>query len=378
MGRAVLDVAIETCFEAAFDFSRWPHALQCLAESLDASSCVIRSRDPTHPYRNDQRGRTRLSPDSTGHQEFSALWLERVDGAPDPHGHSKKCLRKPAISFTVEDQITTPEERAVMPYYQEIAHPGDREWWAVMSFKVADRSWCLPLYRSARRGRFTPEEGVRFMSIAPELSRAISLSEKVWASSAASTLTTLDAFDCGAVLLDRRGVATRWNSRAEALLGTGLTIRHGRIHAADTASDQRLQTMIRAAAASAWKTSTGSDPAIINQNGSPWLVAETVPMSSIAHDLFDGGDILLFLSDIARCQSPNERLLRQSFCFTPAETRLALRLAAGEDLEAASLSLGISHETTRTHLRSLFGKTGTSRQAELISLLSRFHRRSAG
>src|SRR5262245_19282558 len=123
--------AIAACYDAAFDFGRWPQALQKLADALGATSCVIRTWDETHPFAADRRrNRTALAPDSTEHAEFTALWLDKIDGAPDPHLSRPKQLAKPALCFIVEDEITTPEEREFHPYYQEIARPGHREWYA--------------------------------------------------------------------------------------------------------------------------------------------------------------------------------------------------------------------------------------------------------
>ena len=59
-------------------------------------------------------------------------------------------------------------------------------------------------------------------------------------------------------------------------------------------------------------------------------------------------------------------LLRSRFGLTPAEARLALHLVAGETLRSAEVKLSISYETARTHLKNIFDKTGTSRQAELV------------
>ena len=62
-------------------------------------------------------------------------------------------------------------------------------------------------------------------------------------------------------------------------------------------------------------------------------------------------------------------LLRCHFGLTPAEARLALHLAAGETLRSAEAKLSISYETARTHLKNIFNKTGTCRQAELVVVL---------
>src|SRR5215475_10792410 len=59
-------------------------------------------------------------------------------------------------------------------------------------------------------------------------------------------------------------------------------------------------------------------------------------------------------------------LLRSRFGLTPAEARLALHLVAGETLRSAEAKLSITYETARTHLKNIFSKTGTCRQAELV------------
>jgi DNA-binding CsgD family transcriptional regulator len=62
-------------------------------------------------------------------------------------------------------------------------------------------------------------------------------------------------------------------------------------------------------------------------------------------------------------------LLRCHFGLTPAEARLALHLVAGETLRSAEVKLSISYETARTHLKNIFDKTGTCRQAELLVVI---------
>jgi DNA-binding CsgD family transcriptional regulator len=365
--------ALEACYDAAFEFERWPEALQKLADSLGATSCVIRTRDKTHPFRSDQRRRMR-TPDSKEHAEFAARWLERIEGAPDPHSNRPLLLAKPANSFVVEDEITTPEERKVLPYYQEIALPGNREWWAAVVFEVKNRRWSLSMFRDARRGPFYVCEADHFMRVAPDLSRIISVAEKVWDISVDASLAALDRLNCAAALLSCRGYVTRFNERAEALFGSSLMIRHGRIHAADRASDDRLQRLIGSSAVSSPPAgSVRAERVVIARNGSPWLLAEVMPMTSFAHDLFNGGDALLYFTDLVAERPPSEQVLSLGFQLTAAEARLASSLAAGEGIGAASARLAIGRETARTQLRAIFAKTGTRRQAELTALLSRLH-----
>ena len=61
--------------------------------------------------------------------------------------------------------------------------------------------------------------------------------------------------------------------------------------------------------------------------------------------------------------------LRQLFEFTPAEAALALLLANGLTLDEASDELGITRNTAKSHLSSIFSKTGVTRQPKLVQLI---------
>src|SRR5215470_4730224 len=54
------------------------------------------------------------------------------------------------------------------------------------------------------------------------------------------------------------------------------------------------------------------------------------------------------------------------FALSPAEARLVAHLIAGASLRSCAQALGIKYETVRTYLKSVFQKTGTHRQAELV------------
>src|SRR5262249_33709747 len=63
------------------------------------------------------------------------------------------------------------------------------------------------------------------------------------------------------------------------------------------------------------------------------------------------------------------KLLRSHFGLTQAEGRLALHLVAGETLRCAAVKLSITYETARSQLKSIFKKTRTHRQAELVIVI---------
>lgn len=78
---------------------------------------------------------------------------------------------------------------------------------------------------------------------------------------------------------------------------------------------------------------------------------------------------MLYVFDPDADLAPPPEILRELFGLTATETQVALRLAAGRTLGEIATELGSSLPTVRTHLRQIFDKTATHRQADLVSLL---------
>lgn len=82
---------------------------------------------------------------------------------------------------------------------------------------------------------------------------------------------------------------------------------------------------------------------------------------------------LLLLELPAPVESEAQWLARtvQQFHLTGAEARLLEHFAAGATLSAVAKSAGLSIHTVRSHLRSIYEKTGCHRQAELMRMFGR-------
>ena len=61
--------------------------------------------------------------------------------------------------------------------------------------------------------------------------------------------------------------------------------------------------------------------------------------------------------------------LRKLFVLTSAESALALEMRSHGKTAAAATALGITNATARARLQTIFEKTGTHRQADLLLLL---------
>jgi DNA-binding CsgD family transcriptional regulator len=63
---------------------------------------------------------------------------------------------------------------------------------------------------------------------------------------------------------------------------------------------------------------------------------------------------------------PQADFLEDRFDLTPAQARLVIQLTAGHSLRSSAKALGVKYESVRSCLKSIFQKTGTHRQAELV------------
>jgi len=80
--------------------------------------------------------------------------------------------------------------------------------------------------------------------------------------------------------------------------------------------------------------------------------------------------VLLVVHERAPKSEPDVALWEAAFDLTPAQSRVALGLFKGQTINQVADSLHIASTTAKTHLREVFQKTNTNRQAQLIASLA--------
>ncbi len=76
--------------------------------------------------------------------------------------------------------------------------------------------------------------------------------------------------------------------------------------------------------------------------------------------------VLILLKDTAIETPLNSHYLQESYNLTASEARLTQYLAQGYELKKAAYETGVSYETARWYLKSIFEKTDTHRQIDLV------------
>lgn len=178
-------------------------------------------------------------------------------------------------------------------------------------------------------------------------------------------LRTLDRMGCGALVLDSSGEVLDVNLTGRGLLARELSATDDPESSSDW-SRRALKRLLKRADgrfrvdSETWITVPGSDGGQI--------VLHSVPLRELIET---GPHTILILVDLGQRPIPSGSVLQRLFDLTPAEAKVAIEICSGKTLSEVASSAKLSNATLRTQLSSVFSKTQTRRQSELVALLAR-------
>lgn len=182
------------------------------------------------------------------------------------------------------------------------------------------------------------------------------------------------------IIVGRNGRPLLMNRSAELIIkeNDGISIASDGLRASTAQETIALRALIRAA-----MDLTGGDlPTSAPQGGTMAISRASlkrklellaVPAaSSLCGLALTKSAAMVFVSDPERQEPANHLdVLRSLYELTGAEAETASLLVEGKTLKEIAERLHVTYETPRAHLKHIFQKTGTQRQAELIKLLLR-------
>ena len=231
------------------------------------------------------------------------------------------------------------------------------------------------LQRSHRRRPFEESDKPLLRLLAPHFQQALRLHRafsdaRVEARAAGGAL---DGLNVAVFFLDKAGRVRFANDRAEDRVRAreGLSLRHGRLHATHPGRDRQLQQLIGSAAGSVPGEQPGPGGALRitpGHNGRPGATAYVTAW----HRCVLAEDPIAPSVAAAVLVGPSARPVRDpswlsgAYGLTRAEARLVARLVETCDLRQAAEAAGVTRETARAYLKSVFRKTECRSQVELI------------
>jgi len=231
----------------------------------------------------------------------------------------------------------------------------------------------LSVQRMLDQPDYTEHEMARLAPLVPHLQRAVRIRTHLqqMAVRAGVAERAIDLLRIPLVVADEAGRVLMVNSEADAVLArrAELAVRGGRLRTRD-ADSGKLDGLLRRACGVRGAAIAGGMQLWSPGQGKLQLVVTPLPARVKAFYTWARPLALLLLHDTAQPATGGEALLHSLYGLTAAEARVAMAIAGGATPAEAAAQLGIAVPTVRTHLKAVFLKTATERQAELVRTLS--------
>ena len=369
MGRPMMNAAevsgiLDAVYDSALFAERWPQALDKLQQAFDCTCVALIDRNL-----RTLEGRVNTSGvDASTQREFLDVWSAR-----DPVRLRTRSWRPGAIEL--DHQILPRSEILGSDYYNGFMKPRDMH--ALMRLTLAHRNRFLTiisLVRPRSAGEFDADIVEQCRILMPHLQRASNI--RFQAEHAATMLGGLsdvaDRSTTAVLLLERSGQVKFANRAARAMAAAGaFLLRSGQVEITDRNEDAAFQRLVAGATGviADFDAPRGGVIRLARRSGE---ASYTVTVAPVRRDASWAGSepmALVLIADPDLTPLPSREILSQLFGFSASETRVAERLMAGDNPEQAAAFLDVKTSTVRWHLASMYRKSGTNRQAELVRLL---------
>ena len=191
---------------------------------------------------------------------------------------------------------------------------------------------------------------------------------------ATSLSDALDGLAASVFLLDAANRIVYLNRAAESMLGEGLVARKSgdAIVICDKTADSTLRKAGAAIVGGELLNQESIAIAVRGLDGQPYI-AHVLPLTSGVRQKAGRSYqaiSALFLRSARFARPAALDAMAQLYSLTPAEVKTLVGVVELGSIPAAAKIHDVSRETIKTHLKRIFEKTGTSRQADLVKLLA--------
>ena len=235
----------------------------------------------------------------------------------------------------------------------------------------------LSVYRSHEAGPFEEREVELMKFLSPHVKRALRLHfefAELKASNAGLQIA-LDSSATAILLMDHESRVLAMNQAARQVLGEneGLLVRREHLQTERLGESALLAHLLSQAAPRTQNNGLGcAGGMLVSRKGRPPLQVLVAPARKLHLTLEHRVAALVFVTDPEQRVRPPEEVLHSLFGLTPAECRVALLLTDGHSVPTIADMIGVKRSTLKSQLSSIYLKTSTSRQSELLRLLQRF------
>jgi DNA-binding CsgD family transcriptional regulator len=357
--KEVMDARLsDQIYECSFVPESWPRVLGELAALAGARAgfLFISKNDIHHWTSSTDAGVEALEP------LVKSGWVARCE-------RFKRVRAARHSGFVTEPDLYAPEEFRNDPFYRDILYPRGLGWATGTAIELpTGDTFTISLERDYVRGPVEPSQIQTLDELRPHIARSALMCARLQLERARAANATLAALGLAALVVDESGKVLDANPLIEGLQGYIRWRAFDRVSLCDKAADQLLREAI-AGVDHGGEGKVRSFP-VRSNDATEAMVMHVIPIRLSARDIFERCVAALILTPVTLPEAPPVELVRSLFDLTPTEARVARGLACGKTVGDIAVDCGVSENTIRTHVRGVLQKTGRSRQAEVVALLT--------
>ena len=361
---------IDFVYEAVLDSALWPEVLAKLADTTGTMQAIIATMDRrTNHF--DSISRRTIEELDVSYKKYWAfhnpLWA--------------KTAALPAGAVFSLDSLMPRQDFAKTPIYNE--------WWKPADYGLAmlganlqnddQLSSVICIVNAPGKDALTDEQGRLFEKAARHIARALRIHRQLWMlkHNPLTAAEQLEGLRQGAILADASANVLFINAPARKALeaGDGIVLKDGCLATTDGAGTLRQLIASCAQGIGPLSGPLGGEVEVPRGPRRTALKLVVTPLRTKnpgSEISWLGLRLPVAIVTIADPEIQRRRFvqdLHKRFGLTAAEAGLAAEIVKGDGREAAAKRRGISVATARSQLSSIFEKTSTHRQAELVHLL---------
>ncbi len=372
------DFLVSLIYEGCLETKPWQSFLPSLRQAMDAHAVSLVLRPPATGDRgvilNCRRGDDGEDQlDLADPNDWEAVNYRDQFFALDPF------VNLPPGKVVTQQELVPDAELLQSEYYRDYLKPiGVFHILGVDTVEPDGLMARLRIARKEKESAFGEQHKQLCEQLLPHLRRAIQIHARLNRTETERDLYAgaVDQLSVATIILDEQGRVLNTNGLAEQLLeaADGISLSGEMLALGHRSEHEQLQEIIASSISAQLQGETSMARALRVQRSEGLadlgLVVRPIPASEWAEGQ-SSPCVAVFISDPQQQESASQQLLSELFQLTPAEANLAIKLARGLSLAEVSEQQSISQHTARAQLKSVFSKTGVSRQAELVRLILR-------
>ncbi|SEQ25865.1 DNA-binding transcriptional regulator, CsgD family [Solimonas aquatica] len=363
-----LDRLLGAIYEGPMESPPWQNASQLLRERLGAAHVTLMLRPPSQ----DGSG-AMINTGPTQQQHVDSY--ESHFFAADPF------VRLPEGEVFSAEELIGPQWLQSQ-YYREFLQPvGVRHLLGADIYTREGIECRLRVTRGPEALPFDAGDKSLLRRVLPHFKRAIQLHARLDFLECERALFagTVNRMLLGMISFDQNGQLLETNQEARRILAErdGIWLSGNNLCIDSSQESRDFQRMLRQALSGGTHPRAGSEPELVEAiavsrpsgRAKLGILVRAIPLGPWSESK-QRPAVAVFLRDPeANAAQPSQELVRRLFGLTRMEAQLALLLTEGLTLDEAAEKMNVRRNTARTHLRSIFCKTGVTRQTMLVRLL---------